>query len=1526
MNFSTGQSLLTVQIYDGYNEEAPILLDSPCGYSTPAPFTSTSNYIYVTATFSSRFASKFKLKWMSEAPQPEVVDKCNATTITLTDRGKRLSSPGYPNGYDANLNCTWIIKTEDPVYHAVFNPLVVDLEEVQYCLADYVSVYTSSDLISWTKNDTLCNESNRREYHGTPYLMIQFRADHFLNKTGFDAMLYPRCGGRLTNSSGVITLSVTNNRMISSSSCGWEIQVRNGRKIQFSFDDLNIPSSGSGCRDAVTIKNGGDDFSPPLGIYCGTEKPQNINVTFSNRAFVRVSIQPIADFHFTLRYEEVAQECGDEITLTDTMNSTVIHSPNYPFVPDPHTECVWKIWSKAGEALQVEFIERFDLSMSPSCETEYVEVRSGATQLSPVLGRFCRKPEIQHAPSNVVLIKYFTDIPYPKNGFKARISMVGCDRVFRGQSGVVETPPILHGDLSTICEYTIVVPAAFKVSLNFTKTCNNDEEFCPEGDLFEVITVFPMPFNNETASSVANYSHENFPDDLFLESNKVVIRFRASVVAEHRFHLKLNYKAVVNNCGGTLTGSSGEITSPGYPNAQYRQKTCVWTVTVPKGRRIKVEILDLDLTRTGFSGLSMQMLSFYQDAKSFIRITTLSGSTIPPPIYSSDNVMKIRYFVLNSANIKGFKLRYSSDEPTICEGSLDEQSGILQKPANASTIFCKYERTDKPFFEDTHRGTISFRIQDTNLATVYASFLRCHHFQSRVRVTTAPIPELSKVCGSIADETLASPFTTTGLEITSLKEDDRYKIYYEIDRCGEIFSGPFQISENDFPNKTGALNCAWFYKSTDVLDLSIEYNGSFSSPCTDEYLIIYNGPNADSPQLAKLCEQNPLTKIHSRSANLLLQYHANIFNSSSRFSVNVRSLSSECGGVLHKSVPRVQSPGNGSYANNMDCTWEFVADNGYMVNLSFVERFYLEDSTNCSKDFVEIFDLVNEDWVSLGRFCGRQPPANRLSSESRMKVRFVTDAQVSADGFVIQWSQKCGGVYTVSEKKRTLASPGYPNRYPSDLKCNYTLVGPTDQFISVRFTAFDVENRKNCDFDNVTIYARYDYDPHGEPSLRETFCSNRIPAVQRFKGQMSIIFTTDRFIQKKGFEFEYKLDACGGVINNSTTITSNSDTPLYATSHSCRWNITAPDRHPDAQVVLRFNYFELGHSQGCYMDFVDIYDGPGTDAKRLIRLCGNLTDIPVLKLSQSEGSIVFNSGYEAFRGFSVEVIFTNRCDRRINLTTSAPTYELREMEQTYVPGMDCHYVVLAPPDYTLNLEFMNFHMLECQFNNTAIDRCSCDFLEVRDGRGPFSELIGRYCGHELPQSIRSTRGGLYLRLVTDSGPVSTGLIAKFSIVPNSCGEYFYNITDSAKTLSYPLNSGNYTNNANCMWVFNVPGSEYYNMVLHFDRMDIQKGSNGVCNTDYLEVYDNLHSGMVYEGLGADVVFAGTEQTHVQVGFWDARNVRTKHVYCGGLLPPTFVSKTNQVFVRFRSDSEVTGRGFSITATSTSGQWIGVVVY
>lgn len=50
-------------------------------------------------------------------------------------------------------------------------------------------------------------------------------------------------------------------------------------------------------------------------------------------------------------------------------------------------------------------------------------------------------------------------------------------------------------------------------------------------------------------------------------------------------------------CGGTLTSSKGEITSPNYPENYPSRKDCTWIIKVPVHKLLKLRFLSFDVEK-----------------------------------------------------------------------------------------------------------------------------------------------------------------------------------------------------------------------------------------------------------------------------------------------------------------------------------------------------------------------------------------------------------------------------------------------------------------------------------------------------------------------------------------------------------------------------------------------------------------------------------------------------------------------------------------------------------------------------------------------------------------------------------------------------------------------------------------------------------------------------------------------------------------------------------------------------------------
>lgn len=78
--------------------------------------------------------------------------------------------------------------------------------------------------------------------------------------------------------------------------------------------------------------------------------------------------------------------CGGELSIDD--NEGRLESPNYPLDYLPNKECVWKIAVPKGYQVALKF-QSFEVENHDSCVYDFVEVRDGPDEESPLIGVFC---------------------------------------------------------------------------------------------------------------------------------------------------------------------------------------------------------------------------------------------------------------------------------------------------------------------------------------------------------------------------------------------------------------------------------------------------------------------------------------------------------------------------------------------------------------------------------------------------------------------------------------------------------------------------------------------------------------------------------------------------------------------------------------------------------------------------------------------------------------------------------------------------------------------------------------------------------------------------------------------------------------------------------------------------------------------------------------------------------------------------------------------------------------------------------
>lgn len=128
-----------------------------------------------------------------------------------------------------------------------------------------------------------------------------------------------------------------------------------------------------------------------------------------------------------------------------------------------------------------------------------------------------------------------------------------------------------------------------------------------------------------------------------------------------------------------------------------------------------------------------------------------------------------------------------------------------------------------------------------------------------------------------------------------------------------------------------------------------------------------------------------------------------------------------------------------------------------------------------------------------------------------------------------------------------------------------------------------------------------------------------------------------------------------------------------------------------------------------------------------------------------------------------------------------------------------------------------------------------DYVEVRDGDGPYSPLIGRFCGDSPPADVASTRNFLWVKFFSDSTDSRAGFTASVANVNPVCGSHeVVNVTAEARQLVSPGFPSNYPANARCRWVLSAVDRRDK---VHIKFVDLNLEQSDRCEKDFIRLED-----------------------------------------------------------------------------------------
>ncbi|XP_022784885.1 mannan-binding lectin serine protease 1-like [Stylophora pistillata] len=158
----------------------------------------------------------------------------------------------------------------------------------------------------------------------------------------------------------------------------------------------------------------------------------------------------------------------------------------------------------------------------------------------------------------------------------------------------------------------------------------------------------------------------------------------------------------------------------------------------------------------------------------------------------------------------------------------------------------------------------------------------------------------------------------------------------------------------------------------------------------------------------------------------------------------------ECGTVINGTLT---SPGYpDSYPDAMRCGTSVAIPRAMQMQIYFID-FDLEESKDCNRDYLKITNEKNQEF---GVYCG-QGSGNEINvTGTSVFITFHTENATRSRGFKLHFEANvadCGSMVN-----NTLLSPGYPNDYPGNMNCTYSLQIPENKTLHITFVYFNLEH------------------------------------------------------------------------------------------------------------------------------------------------------------------------------------------------------------------------------------------------------------------------------------------------------------------------------------------------------------------------------------------------------------------------------------------------------------------------------------
>ncbi|XP_017095248.2 cubilin homolog [Drosophila bipectinata] len=569
--------------------------------------------------------------------------------------------------------------------------------------------------------------------------------------------------------------------------------------------------------------------------------------------------------------------------------------------------------------------------------------------------------------------------------------------------------------------------------------------------------------------------------------------------------------------------------------------------------------------------------------------------------------------------------------------------------------------------------------------------------------------------------------------------------------CGETFDNltlgqSGVLRSPGYPGKASpAIDCRWDLTAPYGTRLLLRFYGidlgssaSGAENCTEDYVMIYDSDR----KLFQACRSAQPAPLHSSSNRLVLKFHTDSHGLDSSFQLHYEVVPGEpgCGGVFTDPSGHISG-----HMNAEVCLYLIEQPKETQVKLVF-DQVNLLNSEDCSLQKIEIYDGRSPESRLMRRLCG-QPEASEMepltSSSNVILVRYeyaLTGIRLKKS-FELSYSRVCSGSF--SGLSGIITTPNYPNSYPNDMTCTYNITLRPGWVADINITdlSFGTSDNERQEYYLDMYLAR------GEEPQRFVKSAMNLHMVSQ-SNVLSLVFHGSH--NGRGLRLEYRdirSSVCGG------TITKPMGHHMMGLRRYCQYIYETPGRKKLALTTLVGEVYSY------------VYDNSTTPGTLLNSYKGSFDenfdgDVITLILKPVNHYELVMLTYQLVKDAECGSTYTSRFGY-----IKSPNWP-----KPYGANTDCSWHIQAPIGHQIELIVKNF-TLENMFD------CFSDWLEIRNGHGEDSPLIGKYCD-SIPSRIVSFSHDLFLKFHSDNSNEESGFLVQWQQTGAGCGGMLTSVTGS----------------------------------------------------------------------------------------------------------------------------------------------------